>query len=777
MSSNTAQALRTSLFAGITAATALVWAPPGETRVTRIVIDSTEPIAGQPYQELTGRAWGELDPRSPKNALITDIKAAPKNARGKVEYVTSFRIRKPTDMSLSSGLMWHDVPNRGGNVNLTNDLFAAGDLQLLSGWQGDNSGATRLPENVDCRPPYLAPCAAPVFVNHYVKTPVLEGVTGKILARIINRSGPGAAPLNVMGNPIPYFPVDETNNAGDTMTIVTHETINGKVTVGGTVPSSDWKYCGGGTFDAPLPVTELPVQVCLKGGFDPAKLYQLVYRVKDPYVLGVGTAAFRDVQSFFRYAANDDHGTQNPVGGSVRWAIIRGSSQSGNFTRHYIHLGMNEDEAGRIVHEGAWPLIAGRRVANNSRWGQPDGVLELYQMGSEGPQWWAKASDKVRDLPRAGILDRCRKTHTCPKVIETFGGAEVFALKMTMSWVGTSADRDIPLPGNVRRYYLPSSTHGGGNGQTTENPAAAGAVNCPGNNWGKGTLRANPVPATGLVNRMRAALRDWVMLGTTPPPSQWPTLEPLNQHDGRNHDWDDDDDDDRDGHHGKLKHGDGRQHDGDDDDRKARHDKWRPLLVRPTMKAMGFPKGIPGIPESIFKPENFVFPVFDYDWGPRYDHSEASGIPTNAPPPIRHVIKTLVPRVDKDGNELGGVPTVQNDAPLGTYLGWNITAGPGDVGYDNRPFHAGQLCNYVGGMVPFFKTKAQRLAAGDPRRSLEERYGTHAGYVVAVTRAADNAYQKGYLLAADRDALIQQAIESDVCNQPGDGGMCNPAAN
>jgi len=40
------------------------------------------------------------------------------------------------------------------------------------------------------------------------------------------------------------------------------------------------------------------------------------------------------------------------------------------------------------VHEGAWPLIAGRRVANNSRWGQPDGVLELYQMGSEGPQWW-----------------------------------------------------------------------------------------------------------------------------------------------------------------------------------------------------------------------------------------------------------------------------------------------------------------------------------------------------------------------------------------------------
>ena len=113
---------------------------------------------------------------------------------------------------------------------------------------------------------------------------------------------------------------------------------------------------------------------------------------------------------------------------------------------------------------------------------------------------------------------------------------------------------------------------------------------------------------------------------------------------------------------------------------------------------------------------------------------------------------------------------MQNDAPLGTYLGWNITAGPGDVGYETpsrpgRPFHAGQVCNYVGGMVPFFKTKLQREAAGDPRLSLEERYGTHAGYVAAVTAAANNAFAKNYLLAADRDVLIAQAKGSDVlCN-------------
>jgi hypothetical protein len=461
---------------------------------------------------------------------------------------------------------------------------------------------------------------------------------------------------------------------------------------------------------------------------------------------------------------------------------------------------MNEDERGRIVHEGAWPLIAGRRVANNSRWGQPDGVLELYQMGSEGPQWWARYQDHVRQLPARGILDRCKRTETCPKVIETFGGAEVYALKMTTSWVGTDARRDIPLPSNVRRYYLPSSTHGGGNGAMNEAPPANGTllpppnpnnntvqVNCPGTNWGRGTLRANPVPATALVNRMRVALREWVMHGTPPPASQWPTLAPLDEvvDGGRGRDDDDDDD--------------------DDGDRKWRHKqkKWQPLLVEPTKEAMGFPSGVPGIPDSIFRPENFIFPVFDYNWGPFYDHSEANGVPTNAPPPRPRAIKMLVPRVDRDGNELGGVPTVLNDAPLGTYLGWNITAGPGETGYDGRPFHAGQLCNYVGGMVPFFRTRAERVAAGDSRLSLEERYeNSHAGYVKAVKKAAENAACKGYLLVGpeaatdgtpapqrswkcaaktapagfpnDWKVLIDQALASNVCGGP--GGKCNPAA-
>jgi len=723
----------------------LALSAPSEARVIRIVIDATGTLAGQDiaYETLTGRAFGELDPSDPKNALITDIDLAPKNANGKTEYIASFFIVKPVDMSRASGLMWHDVPNRGGRITITSDLRNSHDVGLSSGWQGDNAGATAVPANASSLTP-VTPSN-----NEWVKVPVLTGVTGPMFARVINRSGLGAQPLNVMGNPVPYFPANPADNTGATLTIHLHETLTGVVTEGGTVPNSDWKFCGSGTFAVPTPVTTLPVRLCLKDGFDPAKLYQVVYTARDPYVLGAGTAAFRDVGAFFKYEAQDDFGTPNPLAGRINWAIVRGSSQSGNFTRHYIHVGMNRDEAGRIVHEGAWPLIAGRLVANNSRWGQPDGVPELYQPSSEGPLWWHRFPDNGRGLPPRGVLDRCQRTDTCPKIIETFGGAEVFTLRMTASWVGTDPKTDIPLPDNVRRYYLPSSTHGGGNGGFNEALVDSG-VNCPGNNWGRGTLRANPVPATQLVNRMRVALREWVMNGTLPPPSRWPKMG------------------------------------GAKNERN---------LVEPTKAAMGFPSGIPGIPESIFLADNFVNPLLDYDWGPDFDRSEASGVPTNVPPPILHVIALMVPRVDADGNELGGVPTVLRDAPLGTYLGWNITAGPGEAQYDGRPFHAGQTCDYIGGLAPFAKTKAQRLANTDPRLSLEERYGTHDGYVAAVRKAADNAACQGYLLAGpaaaamgakctapipagfpdDWAALVNAAMASNVCNQPGDNGKCNPA--
>ena len=82
-------------------------------------------------------------------------------------------------------------------------------------------------------------------------------------------------------------------------------------------------------------------------------------------MLGIGFAAFRDMASFFKNAKQDDEGTPNPVGEQVSWVITRGVSQSGNFVRALLQLGFTQDEANRKVYDGAWPIIAGRRISMN----------------------------------------------------------------------------------------------------------------------------------------------------------------------------------------------------------------------------------------------------------------------------------------------------------------------------------------------------------------------------------------------------------------------------
>jgi len=87
-------------------------------------------------------------------------------------------------------------------------------------------------------------------------------------------------------------------------------------------------------------------------------------------------------------------------------------------------------------------------------------------------------------------------------------------------------------------------------------------------------------------------------------------------------------------------------------------------------------------------------------------------------------------------------------APLGTYMGWN---------YRKGGFGEGDLCDLTGSFIPFAGTQAQRTANGDPRPSLHERYGTTAGYVVAVTNAANNLVADGFLLPDDAATIISNA--------------------
>jgi len=642
---------------------------PADARVVRIDIEQRETLRGE-YQKITGLAFGELDPQNPLNAIINDLALAPRNARGNVEYSATFTLILPGDLAKLSAVLLYEVPNRGNsplNFRLDTEALNAGHVLLSSGWQGD----------VEPRPG-LETIAVPVAHNADGSS-----ITGPVLARLSDlAAGTNTASLASGFGGLRYqLPATlDTSKA-----LLTRQASDDGQLI--PIPSTEWAFAD--CTAKPFPGEPDPTKICLKGGFDPALLYQVVYTAKDPLVLGVGLAATRDIVSFFRYADKDDAGNANPLGPRMRYAIAFGTSQSGNFIKTYLNLGFNQDEAKQIVWDGADSNIAGRQTPINFRFAIPGGAVSLYEPGSEGVLWWSDYRDEARQRPPAGLLDRCRATHTCPKIMETFGSTEFWGLRMSPDLVGTGADRDIPLPPEVRRYYFPGVTHGGGRGGFDTRPQTAGPC----------SLAANPNSTMESMRALERALIDWVVNGTAPPASRYPRLD----------------------------HGD---------------------LVLPQHEAMGFPS-IPGTP----LPDNMINTFYDYDFGADFHYNDLSGAITRQPPLIRGVIPMLVPRTDTDGNETSGIPSALHQAPLGTYLGWNVTA---------SGYRKGRACGFVGGFIPFARTKAERLAAGDPRLSLEERYGTHAGYVARVKEAARRLVEQRFLLEDDAERLIREAEASDV---------------
>ncbi|HYZ62343.1 MAG TPA: alpha/beta hydrolase domain-containing protein, partial [Acetobacteraceae bacterium] len=111
------------------------------------------------------------------------------------------------------------------------------------------------------------------------------------------------------------------------------------------------------------------------------------------------------------------------------------------------------------------------------------------------------------------------------------------------------------------------------------------------------------------------------------------------------------------------------------------------------------------------------------------------------------------PQVDADGNDIGGIRSVFVQAPIGTYTGWN-------VGRAGR--FEGGMCNLQGSYIPFAPTRAAREAAGDPRPSLDERYGDAAAYLAAFRAAADRLVQQRFLLPDDAQHLVGMAAQGGI---------------
>jgi hypothetical protein len=137
-----------------------------------------------------------------------------------------------------------------------------------------------------------------------------------------------------------------------------------------------------------------------------------------------------------------------------------------------------------------------------------------------------------------------------------------------------------------------------------------------------------------------------------------------------------------------------------------------------------------------------------FDFGPDFD----KGIMTILPP--KHLgtpYPALVPKTDADGNDIAGIRMAEVQVPIATYTGWALRANSGDDG-----------CDGAGQIIPFAKTKAERLMNNDPRLSIEERYPSHEDYVTKVSAAANALVRDRFYLEEDAQAVVKRAQDSAV---------------
>jgi len=164
--------------------------------------------------------------------------------------------------------------------------------------------------------------------------------------------------------------------------------------------------------------------------------------------------------------------------------------------------------------------------------------------------------------------------------------------------------------------------------------------------------------------------------------------------------------------------------------------------------ALGWPT-IPGVTYT-----GLITTRYHLDFGPTLDKGIVSKYP--ALPTGRAAYAHFVSRVDRDGNEVAGIRLPPVEAPIATTTGWALR---------RSEFGENEGCEASGQHVAFKTAKAERVAAGDPRLSLEERYKTHDGYVAAVTKAAEKLQQQRFLLSADVQEYVKRAQASPVLRQ------------
>lgn len=464
-----------------------------------------------PYDQITALARFAINPKAGRNRDIVDLDLAPRNADGKVEFLSDVVILVPKDLSKGNGAIFYDVNNRGNKLalgmfnrppgapapgvkNPAGDgfLMRQGYTVVWSGWDGE-----------------LLPGGGRLLLQ-----PPQARSEGKLVHGLVRQetsadSAVKSMPLSRRPNHGSYPPTKD-GLAKAVLTKRLHELDKRQI-----VPRGQWKIV-----QMPLqPRTDgagqtLPeIRLEIERGFEPGVLYELIYEGEGALVQGVCFASVRDLISFLRH----DTSRQNPLAPAGKPAINRafafGVSQSGRFLRHLLYQGFNEDTKGRIVFEGLIPHVAGGGLGFfNHRFAQPNrhnGQHEDHLFPADVFPFTYGPSTDPYTKKSDSILSRYAKSKTQPKIMHTQSAAEYWHRAGSLVHTDPLGMNDAEIPENVRIYSFGGTQHG---------PAAFPPVKGNSDNY------ANFGDYRPFLRGLLVALDAWVREDKAPPASIYPRL-------------------------------------------------------------------------------------------------------------------------------------------------------------------------------------------------------------------------------------------------------------
>ena len=656
------------------------------------------------YELIQGTFTGEVDPSNPQNAVIVDIQNAPRNSKGLVSYSADFQIFRPIKLSQGNHRVIFDLPNRGGATALST---------YNNGTGNDRSWCTSgLPAKFTVGDGFLMNEGFTVVDAAWDITVTPSGSNsssafGVSFPVATNRDG-----AVITGPATEEFDIDfNATAATEPLHYAAASADQSKATLtvrenyGDTpivIPASGWAYT-----DSTLTAITLTNGLVFggPGTYSPTALYEFTYIAKNPLVAGLGFASLRDFATFLRTAKKDDSGVANPLADDVQAIYTTCVSQPCRTTHDFLLFGFNQPE---VTH--------GRGRGDSSDEHASRGANKLV---FDGMINWIGGGDGIYMNYRFSQPTRTSRQHIARWYPEfQFPWANQALYDPNTGQFRGRLDACLKTDTCPKVFELNSENEyysKGGSMLTTDTEGRDLDLNATPNvryyqlssvPHGAGTAVGicrqpqNPLNASTTLRALTLDMDEWVSSGRQPPSNRVPTRAS-----------------------GTL---------------------------APSLPQAGM--GFPNIPGVFY---NGIMHTGDlFDFGPRF----REGILDVQPPVLVGTpYRVFVPKTDADGNDIAGIRLPDVSVPLATYTGYAYRAQvPGD------PVPMVDGCDASGQRIPFLETKAERITAGDPRLSIQERYPDHATYVNQVTTAAQQLQAERLMLEMDVQAYIAAAQAASV---------------